>query len=211
MLEENLAHFTVVILICISILMLVLLLTRPNLNKGTLGKIMTFLAIFLFPTLSAVTGFFLTMNNATSVEFCMSCHEMEVYGKSLRVDDDEHFVANHFLNKRIAEKNACFTCHTSYTMFGDFESKYRGMKHLYVHYLGSIPDTLKLYSEYENRECLHCHDGGKDYILTDAHNETETMLEEMKKDEISCLQSGCHDVAHEIHDSEDLEYWEDTK
>ena len=209
--DWNFAQFIVLLFISFSLVLLIVILTKPILMEKKRGKIIAFAGIFLFPGISAVAGLFLTMSNATTVEFCLSCHEMESYGKSLTIDDEEYFVANHFLNNRLPEDHACYTCHTSYTMFGDVESKIRGLKHLYVHYLGSIPDTIKLYSKFLNRECLHCHSGGKDYILSEAHNETETMLEDMRKDKVSCITAGCHDVAHGVHDFEDLDFWKEEQ
>ena len=57
--------------------------------------------------------------------------------------------------------HACFTCHTDYALFGDYKAKWRGVHHVLVQYLGKIPkpEEIKLYTAYNNRECLHCHAG----------------------------------------------------
>jgi hypothetical protein len=55
---------------------------------------------------------------------------------------------------------ACYTCHTNYAMFGGFRAKIHGLKHVFVHSLGTPPppEAIKLYDPYDNRECLHCHE-----------------------------------------------------
>ena len=60
---------------------------------------------------------------------------MEAHGKSLYIDDPTYVPAAHFQNNRIPKEQACFTCHTNYTMFGDVYGKIRGLQHIYVYYL----------------------------------------------------------------------------
>ena len=45
----------------------------------------------------------------------------------------------HYQNNRIPRDKACFTCHTDYTLFGDAKAKLRGLRHVYVNYLGRSP------------------------------------------------------------------------
>ncbi len=58
------------------------------------------------------------MEHATSTKFCLSCHVMEDFGRSLYVDDPSYIPAMHFQNNRVPRDHACYTCHTDYTMFG---------------------------------------------------------------------------------------------
>ena len=88
---------------------------------------------------------------------------MEPYGRSLLVDDPAYVPARHFQNNRVPRDDACFTCHTNYTLFGDYKAKLRGLRHVYVNYIGTIPKQIKLYDPYNNRECLHCHGGARTF------------------------------------------------
>ena len=79
------------------------------------------------------------------------------------MDDKSYIPAAHFQNNFVPRDHACFTCHTDYTMFGDYKAKWRGVHHVWVQYFGKIPkpEDIKLYTPYNNRECLHCHAGAR--------------------------------------------------
>ena len=134
---------------------------RADITRVRDGRILAFLALFLLPSAPSGQAFPQHMERAKSTEFCLSCHTMEEYGKSLYVDDRSYLAAAHFQNNRIPRDRACYTCHTDYTMFGGLKDKWRGLSHVYVQYFGTIPGTgeIKLYQPFNNRECLHCHAG----------------------------------------------------
>jgi nitrate/TMAO reductase-like tetraheme cytochrome c subunit len=191
----------------VAILLDLYLVARPSSTHGRSGKILAFVGIFALPVLVMAFGTEEHMEQSKRTEFCLSCHVMEDYGKSLKVDDNEFVPAAHFQNNRIPREMACYTCHTQYTMYGDFASKMRGLKHLYYQYLGTIPDTIKLYEKYSNRECLHCHAGSRAFEAVGAHNETPAAKDSIMADTKSCMTSGCHDVIHNIHGLKDVEFW----
>jgi cytochrome c-type protein NapC len=116
---------------------------------------------------------------------------MEPYGQSMLVEDEDALPAAHFQNRRVDRDHACFTCHTNYTLFGDYKAKIGGLRHVYIYYLGTIPKKIELYEPYKNRECLHCHDGGRKFV--DAHGED---LPALRSNETSCLD--CHDSVHDV-------------
>jgi cytochrome c-type protein NapC len=193
-------------------LVLVLGLTlRPEATRQPGGKILAFVAIFLLPALGLWMGFETHVEQAKQRDFCLSCHVMKPYGKSLYVDDDEYVPAAHFQNNRVDRETACYTCHTTYAMFGDVEAKLRGLRHLMVFYSGSIPDTIKLYSPYNNRECLHCHSGARRFEKNSNHHEADTTMAAMKANRLSCMTSGCHDVIHDVHALDDADLWDPSK
>lgn len=194
-------------LVSISFTLLGAIIVKPSITTDRGGKIVAFIALFILPVLVGFMGISVHLERSKRTEFCLSCHVMEAYGKSLYVDDKEYLPANHFQNNRVSRDKACYTCHTDYTMYGDLTAKLRGLRHLYVHYLGAIPDTIKLYSPYNNRECLHCHGASRVFEENPAHRENDTMLVGLKTNQISCLSSGCHDVVHNVHELEDVEFW----
>jgi cytochrome c-type protein NapC len=124
------------------------------------------------------------------------------YGKSLHIDDGDYLPASHFQNNRVPRDRACYTCHTTYTMFGNMQSKLRGLRHVYVYYMGTVPETIELYDSYDNRECLHCHSGARSFEESDPHLELRTEFED---NETSCVE--CHAMTHGIEELEQIELW----
>jgi cytochrome c-type protein NapC len=187
------------------------LLAKPDLTRQRAGKMLAFVALFVLPVTTAWMGFAEHWERSKTKEFCLSCHVMKPYGKSLYVDDNEYIPAVHFQNNYVPSDHACYTCHTSYALYGSIQAKVGGMRHLWVYYTHSYPDTIKLYHPYNNRECLHCHGGSRKFEAVDAHKDTDTTFAAIVGGRVSCLESGCHDVAHEVHNLKDAEFWPGSK
>ena len=175
---------------------------RPSLMRDPVGKILVFLALFILPVMATLLGLSVQLEHSKSTEFCLSCHPMEPYGTSLRIKDPDYLPASHFQNKRILQERACFACHTQYTMFGDLNSKLRGLKHVYVQYLGTVPERIELYTPFHNRECLYCHVQARSFEENEAH---QGMEEQLSDNEVSCLD--CHAMTHAVEELEELELW----
>src|SRR2546421_3759828 len=109
-----------------------------RLTRSREGKILAFMALLILPALSVCAGFTEHMERATSTSFCLSCHVMTDYGRSLYVDDRSYIPARHFQNNLVPRDHACYTCHTDYTMFGTIRAKIRGLRHLQVQYFGKV-------------------------------------------------------------------------
>ena len=192
----------------LALLLALLVIGWPGLLKPRGGKILAFLALFVLPLAGFTSGLQVHLKHSKSTQFCLSCHEMEPYGRSLYADDSEFVPAQHFQNNRVPREQACFTCHTDYTMFGDIRAKMRGLKHVYVHYMQGAPEQIELYNPYQNRECLNCHAGGRSYEEHRAHSRDDITLERLSSNQISCLDSGCHEIIHGLEYLEDLDFWE---
>src|SRR5947209_8533268 len=147
----------------LSLALILLLVIKPAVTRTISGKVLAFIALFLLPVMAGAMGVSDHIERSQTTGFCLSCHIMNDYGKSLHVDDKNVLVAAHFQNSRVPRDRACFTCHTNYTMYGDYKAKLRGMRHVYVQYLGTIPNKIELYTPYNNRECLHCHEGARSF------------------------------------------------
>lgn len=183
-------------------ILVAVLLARPQLTASPGGKVLAFAALFLLPALVLVGGTQEHLSRATSTQFCLSCHVMEPYGKSLTVDSTEALPALHFQNRLIDRDHACYTCHTDYTLFGGVSAKMRGLKHVWVNTFGEIPAKLALYTPYQNRECLHCHAGMRKFEQSDLHAE---IREDLQKNATSCLE--CHSVVHDIENLSTQPIW----
>lgn len=182
---------------------------RADLTRVRGGRILAFIALFLLPVLALAAGFSRQMDNTKSTQFCMSCHVMNDYGKSLLVDDKSYIPAAHYQNNRIPRDRACYTCHSDYTMYGGITAKMRGLRHVYIQYLGTIPKPadIKLYSPFNNRECLHCHDGARSFLETSGHHKSPDMLKQVKENKMSCMSSRCHDTIHDVDTLVDAKMW----
>ena len=149
----------------IVVLLALLVALRAELTRARGGKILAFVALCILPALAVWAGVHEQVERSTTTRFCLSCHVMDDFGRSLHVDDKGYIPAAHFQNNFVPRDHACFTCHTDYTMFGDYRAKWRGLHHVWVEYVGTIPKPaeIKLYTPYNNRECLHCHAGARSY------------------------------------------------
>jgi cytochrome c-type protein NapC len=198
-------------LVLISAVLIGVFAVRPEVTRTRGGKILAFLVLFLLPMLCLSMGFSSQVEHSKQTEFCLSCHIMEPYGRSLRVDDPTYLAAAHFENHRVPADEACYTCHTDYAMFGGVRAKLRGLRHIYVQYLGKPPNPIRLYHPYNNRECLHCHLGARSFEEGAVHNADPDLLPAVKANKVSCLSSGCHEVVHNVEQLNNVKLWKGAK
>lgn len=206
-------HATTLILclILFNAALIAVLLARPAITANRGGKILAFVAIFCLPVFCGLLGVSREMGRAKTTTFCLSCHTMEDYGKSLLVDDPTHIPAAHFQNHLVPADEACYSCHTEYAMFGGLKVKLYGLKHLAIYYLGTppAPDKIKLYNPFNNRECLHCHLGARSFEEGVVHNADPATLPAIKSNQLSCLSSGCHELAHDLAHLKGAKFWKE--
>jgi cytochrome c-type protein NapC len=186
---------------------------RARLTRSREGKILAFAALFILPVAAATLGFSEQMDRAESRTFCLSCHVMNDYGRSLYIDDPSYVPARHFQNHLVPRDQACYTCHTDYTMFGTVSAKIRGVRHVLVQYFGTVPrpDQIKLYVPYNNRECLHCHLGQRRFEEASAHHKTPDLPSTVKSGQKSCVSSGCHEFIHDVGSLKDVTFWKEPQ
>lgn len=207
----NVSTLWLIAIVLVNVLFISLLIFKPVITSSSTGKMLVFIAFFILPIAITAMGTERHLEQAQKTEFCLSCHEMEAHGKSLYVDDRGLVPAVHFQNNRIPRDKACYTCHTDYTMFGNINAKMRGLKHLYVHYFKTPPQTLKLYERYNNRECLYCHAGARSFEEGATHNQDPATLPRIRTNELSCLSSDCHGSAHRVDQLNTMEFWQPGK
>jgi hypothetical protein len=195
--------------VAIALVLAALLAARVELTRVRGGKILAFVVLFIAPVLAVAFGYSEHMQRAESTQFCLSCHVMHDFGASLYVDDPSYIPAKHFQNNLVPRDHACYTCHTDYTMFGTVHSKLRGLRHVYVQYLGKIPAPadIKLYTPFNNRECLHCHAGMRAFEEEAKHSKTPDMMKQIVSNQMSCTTSKCHDTVHDVGTLKDATFW----
>ena len=194
-----------VVLVTIAIVAAVALAPTITITRG--GKILAFLAFFIFPILAASLGYQQHMEHSKETSFCLSCHLMEPYGRSLHVDDPTWLPASHYQNNRVPRDHACYTCHMDYVMYGSIKAKWRGLHHIYAQYLQNPQPPLHLYHPYNNRECLHCHLGSRSFEEGATHNADPQIMADIKANKMSCMSSGCHDQVHNTATLDQVKYW----
>src|ERR1044071_8706174 len=123
----------------VSICLIVGVILRPEITAARPGKILAFVTLFVLPVIAGGLGLSEHFETSKQTAFCLSCHVMQPYGKSLYVDDKRYLAAAHFQNHRIPVDEACYTCHTDYVLYGGVRAKIRGMRHVYIQYLGHVP------------------------------------------------------------------------
>ncbi len=74
-------------LLGVTAILLLTFVLRPSITGTKGGKILAFFALFLLPVLCLGVGTTYHIDRSKQTTFCLSCHEMEPYGKSLLVDD----------------------------------------------------------------------------------------------------------------------------
>jgi cytochrome c-type protein NapC len=207
----SLPALLIIVLIAATVILIALIVWRPGLTATVGGKILAFFVLFVMPLLCAGMGVNYHIERSKRTEFCLSCHEMEPYGRSLMVDDPAHLAAAHFQNHRVPADEACYTCHTNYAMFGGFRAKMHGLRHVYIHYLRTppAPEAIKLYDPFHNRECLHCHEGARSFEEGAVHTADPDLLPALKANKTSCL--SCHDVVHNVGDLGKQKFWPGAK
>jgi hypothetical protein len=193
------------VVLAVTLVIAGLVATRPSITAARGGKILAFLGFFIFPAFAGFLGLDYHIERSKQTTFCLSCHVMEPYGRSLRIDDKSYIPAAHYQNNRVPREQTCYTCHTDYTLYtGGIKAKIRGLHHVYVQYLGKPGQPIRLYQPYNNRECLHCHLGARSFEEGTTHS---AVMDDIKSNQLSCVSSGCHDMVHNVAGQEHLKYW----
>lgn len=205
----------IVIPIVLTMLLVGFVIIKPSIIRTKVGKVFGFASLFILPIAVGGMGGAIQNEHAMTTEYCLSCHIMDSWGKSLHVDDKEFVPADHFQNYLVSRDKACYTCHSDYVWYGMITAKLRGLKHVYVQYIGDMPEPLdiKLYEPFNNRECLQCHLDARTYEESRHHRKEENMLARINSNQLSCMESNCHAVQHNIDELDDYkpeEYWKET-
>ena len=167
------------------------------------GRLALLFIAVLLPLAVSGGGVVAGVKRSSETTFCVSCHEMQPYGRSLFVDNDSSLPAMHYQKRLISRDQTCYACHTDYAMFGDVKAKLNGLKHVWVHYVSGPPDKLELYQPYPNYNCLHCHDDARGYLEVPLH---QRHAAELAQGERSCL--SCHDVGHDLDSVRAGRFWQ---
>jgi len=193
-------------LLVLTAILITAIVVRPAITASSAGKVLAFTAFCVLPVLSGAMAASTHIERSKQTKFCVSCHIMEGYGRSLYVDDPSYIPATHFQNHRVPPAEACYTCHTDYGLYGGLRAKLGGLKHIYMQYFGQPPkpEDIQLYVPYNNRECLHCHAGARAFEANAVHM---AIRDQLTSNDMSCITSGCHDTIHNLKDQSKVKFW----
>ncbi len=173
-------------------LILFLILFQRRLTESFL-KLLFFVGVLVLPAVSLALGNLVGLQQAKKVEFCGSCHlTMMPYVNDMRHTESASLAAQHFRNRWIPDAQ-CYTCHTSYGLFGDVKAKMAGLSDVYKYYTRTYELPVKLHQPYQNAECLKCHEGTPKFVESESHAE---LLPAIRAGEFSCVD--CHGPAHVV-------------
>ena len=197
------------ILICqiaLSIVLAAIFLIRPSLTSAAAWKIVAFVGLCVLPALCIVGGMNTHVQRSEQTRFCISCHVMIPYGQSLYVDSPTPIPAQHFQNHRVPADMACYSCHADYTIYGPLYDKVQGLKRIYIQYVSTPPNpaAIRITGGFKNAQCLHCHLGARNFEENPVHS---AMIDSLKSNQTSCLNSGCHDTAHDVANLDHAKFW----
>ncbi len=144
------------------------------------------------PLLITSTGTILVFDRAERVEFCASCHlTMKPFVDDMQDPKSNSLAALHFKNRYIPD-DQCYSCHTSYGLFGTIQAKREGMNDVYRYYTRTFHLPIKLRHPYPNNDCLKCHAGSAKWIA--SHEDYKDAL---FSGEATCMQ--CHADSNPAH------------
>lgn len=182
---------TAVLLVGIAIVLFSLIRFRGR-TSGPLSWGLLIVGVAVVPSISLAFGTVLVFEKAERVEFCASCHlAMQPYVDDMKNPKSESLAALHYKNSFISA-NQCYTCHTSYGIFGTVEAKLSGMNDLYKYYTKTFHVPIKMRLAYPNGDCLKCHANSVKW--PEFHQDFK---EQLFKGEMACLD--CHRDTHPAH------------
>ncbi len=144
------------------------------------------------PLLITSVGTILVFERAERVEFCASCHlTMKSFVDDMKDPKSNSLAALHFRNRYIPD-NQCYSCHTSYGLFGTVEAKKEGLTDTYRYYTRTFHLPIKMRHPYPNHDCLKCHAGSAKWLA--SHEDYKDAL---FSGEATCMQ--CHADSNPAH------------
>jgi len=144
------------------------------------------------PSISTMFGTLLVFERAERVEFCGSCHKaMQAYVDDMENPMSGSLASIHYRN-RYVPRNQCYTCHTSFGLFGTVQAKIAGVIDVHKYYTGSFRQQIEMREPYRNDDCLKCHAGAVKWSVNHADSRDSILA-----GKASCL--SCHGKAHPAH------------
>jgi len=184
----------VIMVLCIITIFLIgykIFIKRKRLMTPT-SKWLLFIGFIILSPLVYFMNFGIAFQESKPVNFCNSCHIMNGYIDDLRNSDSESIAALHYQYRWIAD-DQCYGCHSDYGLFGTYEAKMAGIRHIWKYYIVGYETPIKIRGTYDNHICLHCHAPVEVYQDVEEH---EDYLNDLELNKLSCFGADCHVSPH---------------
>jgi len=186
------SRFFLTVLLLGAALILYSLIRYRGRVEGAMSWTLLIAGVLVVPSISTMFGTLLVFERAERVEFCGSCHKaMQAYVDDMESPGSQSLAAVHYRN-RYVPRNQCYTCHTSFGLFGTVQAKIAGVIDVHKYYMGNFRPQIQMREPYRNDDCLKCHSGAVKWSLNHASSKDSILA---GKDR--CLD--CHGKAHPAH------------
>jgi nitrate/TMAO reductase-like tetraheme cytochrome c subunit len=185
------------ILILSAVVIIALARRARRAGRGSGGATSRSYSVFALGVLPVlwVVGTLAYADSATkATSFCLRCHEMAPYGMSV-TRGGASVPAMHYENAWVKRGTACYVCHTSPGLSGYAVAKTKGIRDVFVHFAGRVPDKIRLDAPYDTTICLSCHGRDEAFLELPSH---EQIIDTPPGGEVTC--AGCHAFAHDLTD-----------
>jgi hypothetical protein len=177
------------ILVCIPAAAILLV----GLVRGRLIPAAATAGIVLLPVAAYALGALLLIEDSKQVTFCGSCHIMTPIVASLSAPGDS-LAANHYRRGLVSHEEACFSCHSGYGIWGKFDAKVAGIRHMLRTVANDYTFPIKHMGPFDIDSCLNCHARSATFRGVPAHQDPDTQQALFKR-EMGCT-GICHAAGH---------------
>lgn len=189
----NLAEGSVLVVSTAAVVILATLLVRHGRTLlDANAKWLLLLGLGVLPLFVLVGANGIILTRSKTVDSCGTCHVMKPFIDDLRDPKSENLAAIHYKNRFIPE-HQCYTCHSSYGIFGDVSAKAKGVGHLIHYYRDDYARPIRHTGPFDQTHCLKCHGESARFLECEEHK-GEEFWPELKSGQTTCFD--CHGRAH---------------
>jgi hypothetical protein len=149
--------------------------------------------IVFLPVAAYALGALLLLEDSKQVQFCGSCHVMTPIVASLSEQGDS-LAATHYRRGLVSHEQACFVCHSGYGIWGKFDAKVAGIRHMLRTVANDYTFPIKHVGPFDIDSCLNCHARSATFRAVLAHQDPDTQ-QALSRREMGCT-GICHSAGH---------------
>ncbi|MGH0034094.1 MAG: NapC/NirT family cytochrome c [Myxococcota bacterium] len=150
--------------------------------------------LLLLPVFTYILGDLHVLEESKTVEFCGSCHETMAPVVEAMRDEGESLAGSHYQRGAVSHNDACYQCHSGYGIWGGFDAKLAGVKHMLNTVTGDFELPLSHHGTFDIDACLSCHAGALPFRAVETHRD-EGIQQALLSGEMGCA-GACHPPAH---------------
>jgi hypothetical protein len=160
---------------------------------GRLPRMAAGFGLFAIPILVFVLANACLFESSKDIRFCASCHVMEPIVDAALAGGEE-LAARHITLGAIPRREACYTCHSNYGLWGTVQAKNAGLGHVVRNAFGWYHFPLELNETYPVSTCLGCHAQSEKFRAQATHSDPATQ-KALLDGSLGCT-GACHAAPH---------------